>query len=122
MICFGIPKIKDVLQKMVGFTYATSLDLNMGYYTIHLTSRASHFRMIITPWGKNKYNRLPLGTAGAPNVFQEKMSKIMAGLQDAGLCCNMKKCSFVTQEIEYHGYLSVPTGIWPLAKEVEAIQ
>jgi hypothetical protein len=29
-----IPKISTVLQELQGFTYATALDLNMGYYTI----------------------------------------------------------------------------------------
>jgi len=31
---FPIPKISTVLQELEGFTYATALDLNMGYYTI----------------------------------------------------------------------------------------
>jgi tRNA uridine 5-carbamoylmethylation protein Kti12 len=31
---FPIPKISTVLQEMEGFTFATALDLNMGYYTI----------------------------------------------------------------------------------------
>ena len=33
---FTIPKISSTLQEMEGFTYATALDLNMGYYTIRL--------------------------------------------------------------------------------------
>jgi hypothetical protein len=28
---FPIPKIRTVLQELEGFTYATALDLNMGY-------------------------------------------------------------------------------------------
>ncbi len=31
-----IPKISTILQELDGFTYATALDLNMGYYTIRL--------------------------------------------------------------------------------------
>ena len=31
---FPIPKISTVLQELEGFTYATALDPNMGYYTI----------------------------------------------------------------------------------------
>jgi hypothetical protein len=31
---FPIPKISMVLQEIKGFSYATALDLNMGYYTI----------------------------------------------------------------------------------------
>ena len=38
---FPLPKISTVLQELEGFTFATSLDLNMGYYTIRLDSDAS---------------------------------------------------------------------------------
>jgi len=31
---FPLPKIQDLLQRLEGFEYATSLDLNMGYYHI----------------------------------------------------------------------------------------
>ncbi len=34
---YPIPKISTTLQELEGFTYATTLDLNMGYYTIKLT-------------------------------------------------------------------------------------
>ena len=37
---YPIPKISTVLQEMDGFTYATSLELNMGYYTIRLDGDA----------------------------------------------------------------------------------
>jgi hypothetical protein len=30
---FPIPKISTVLQEIKGFSYATALDLNMGYFT-----------------------------------------------------------------------------------------
>ena len=33
---FPIPRIVDTLQQLEGFTFATALDLNMGYYTIPL--------------------------------------------------------------------------------------
>jgi hypothetical protein len=33
---YPIPKINTILQELEGFTYATALDPNMGYYTIRL--------------------------------------------------------------------------------------
>jgi hypothetical protein len=61
---FPIPKICTVLQELEGFTFATSLDLNMGYYTIHLDPDASenlhhHFFMgeVFLPQVTNGYNR-----------------------------------------------------------------
>jgi hypothetical protein len=34
---YPLPKILDMLQKLEGFIYATSLDLNMGYNHMLLT-------------------------------------------------------------------------------------
>ena len=45
-----VPKINDMLLKLEGFQYATSLDLNMGYYHIRLRKIASYLGTIILPW------------------------------------------------------------------------
>jgi len=52
---FPTPKISMVLQELEGFTYATALDLNMGYYTIRLDPDASKICTIILLWGKYSY-------------------------------------------------------------------
>jgi hypothetical protein len=49
---FPIPKISTVLQELEGFTFATALDLNKGYYTIRLDIDASKICTIIFPWEK----------------------------------------------------------------------
>ncbi len=49
---FPIPKISMVLQEIKGLSYATALDLKMGYYTIRLDPDASKICTIIFPWGK----------------------------------------------------------------------
>ena len=76
-----LPKIVDTLQQLEGFTFASQLDLNMGYYTIRLDSISSKICTIILPWGKYSYERLPMGVAGSPDIFQEKMSGLMASLE-----------------------------------------
>ena len=78
---YPIPKIQDMLLKLEGFKYATALDLNMGYYTIRLNPDAQNLCTIVLPWGKYKYKRLPMGVAGSPDIFQAKMSSLMAGLE-----------------------------------------
>jgi hypothetical protein len=70
---YPIPKIQDMLLKLEGFLYATSLDLNMGYYHIHLTPESSSYCTVIFPWGKYEYLRLPMGLCNSPGIFQEKM-------------------------------------------------
>ncbi len=69
------------MQEIEEFSYATALDLNMGYYTIRLDPDASKICTIIFPWGKYFYKRLPKGIAGCPDIFQEKMLEPMETLE-----------------------------------------
>ena len=67
---FSIPTVSTVLQELEGFTYATALDLNMGYKTIRLDPDESKICTVILPCGKNSYLRLPMGVACSPDIFQ----------------------------------------------------
>ncbi len=78
---FPIPPQSTVLQELEGFTFATALDLNMGYYTIRLDPDASRICTVIFPWGKYSYKRLPMGIAGSPDIFQSKMLELMEDLE-----------------------------------------
>jgi hypothetical protein len=70
-----------VLQELKSFSFETTLDLNMGYYTIRLDSDASKICTKIFPWGKYSSKQLPMGIAGCPDIFQEKMSELMESLE-----------------------------------------
>ena len=78
---FPIPKIQDLMLKLEGFQYATSLDLNMGYYHIELSPDSKKLCTIVLPWGKYEYQRLPMGLCNSPDIFQERMSTLMEGLE-----------------------------------------
>jgi hypothetical protein len=77
---FPIPKISTLLQELGRFTFATALDLNMGYCTIRLDPDASKICTIIFPWRKYSYKRLPMGIAGSPDIVQGKTSELMKSL------------------------------------------
>jgi hypothetical protein len=61
---FSFPKIggTDMIRSMEGFTFASALDLNMGYHHIKLDADAQKLCTIVFPWhiGKYKYKRLPM--------------------------------------------------------------
>jgi hypothetical protein len=78
---YPIPKIQDLLHKLEGFMYATSLDLNMGYYHIKLNPDAQKYCTIITQWGCLSYLRMPMGVSSSADIFQERMSDLMRGLE-----------------------------------------
>jgi hypothetical protein len=78
---YPVPKISTILQELEGFTYATALDLNMGYYTIRLDPTATKMCTIILPWGKDSYKRLPIGFGGSADIFQAQIMDLMASLE-----------------------------------------
>ena len=65
-------QISTVLQELEGFTFATALDLNIGYYTIRLDPDAYKIFTIVFPWGKCSYLKLPMGIAGSPYIFKQR--------------------------------------------------
>ena len=77
---FPLPRIADLLLKLEGFTYATALDLSMGYYHIPLTEEASKLCTTILPWGKYRYLRLPMGIKNATDIFQNVMMELLGDL------------------------------------------
>jgi len=69
-----------MLLNLEGFQWATSLDLNMGYYHIRLDPSSRELCTIVLPFGKYEYQAIPMGLCNSPDIFQEKMSELMDGL------------------------------------------
>ena len=78
---YPLPRISDTLQQLESFRYATSLDINMGYYHIRLSERSSDMCTIITEFGKYKYKRLPMGVSCSPDIFQAKIYELLGDIQ-----------------------------------------
>jgi hypothetical protein len=66
---FPLPQISDILRKLSGFKYATTIELSMGYYHIQLDLEAQTLCTTILPWGKYQYERLPMGVKTSPDIF-----------------------------------------------------
>jgi transposase InsO family protein len=79
---FPLPKISDLLQKLEGFSYATAIDLSMGYYHVKLDEESSRLCTTVLPWGKYQYLRLPMGIKNSPDIFQNIINDVMAGLEN----------------------------------------
>ena len=77
---YPIPKIQDLLLRLEGFRYGTTLALNMGYYQIELSDKSKELCTIVIQWGNSEYQRLPMGLCNSPDIFQEKMSELFIGL------------------------------------------
>jgi hypothetical protein len=77
---FPLPKISDLLRKLSGFKYATSIDLIMGYYHIPLDLEAHTRCTHLFPSGKYQYKSLPMGVKTSPDVFQRIMYELLGDI------------------------------------------
>jgi hypothetical protein len=84
MLPTSIPKIgeTDMIRSMEGFTFASALDIIMGYYQIKLDTHAQKLYTIVLPWqkGKYKYGRLLMGIKIVLFLIFFKMSCLMSKL------------------------------------------
>jgi len=73
---YPIPKIPDILRGMEKFQYATTIDLNMGYYSMPLDEEAKKLCIISLPWGLYQYQVLPQGIKPATDIYQARMNAL----------------------------------------------
>jgi len=73
---YPMPKIPDMFKGMERFRYATTIDLNMGYYSMKLSEQAKNLCVICLPWGLYEYNVLRQGIKPATDIFQQRMGNM----------------------------------------------
>ena len=67
---FPLSTKEEILTSIGGFTFASSLDLNMGYPSIPLDKETRSILTIITPFGAYECFTLPMGVMPASDIFQ----------------------------------------------------
>ena len=78
-----LPRIGENMQKPEGFQYSTALDLNMGYYTIRIYSASQDMTIIVTAFGKFRYNCIPMGMGPSGDILQDIVDKLLDDIEDA---------------------------------------
>jgi hypothetical protein len=73
---YPIPKIPNIFRGLEKFQYATTIDLNMGYYSMPLDDEAKILCVISLPWGLYQYQVLPQGIKPATDIFQQRMNAL----------------------------------------------
>ena len=136
-----MPKVEDIISKLNGTTYFTTLDLHTGYHHIPLDKPSIPKTAFYSPFRKFEYVKVPFRLAQAPAYFQELMTSILkdfpfaiAYLDDiiifsqmpqeylSHICMVFEKLKsanlsvkksrcFFSKEIQYLGHILSATGI-----------
>lgn len=71
-----IPNVDEIIAKLKGSNYFSTLDANKGFWMIKLTNNSKNLTTFNTPFGRFYFNRLPFGLASSPEVFHRVFSEI----------------------------------------------
>lgn len=79
---FPLPRIDELLTKVAGSKYFTSIDCASGYLQLKLSEKAQKKCGWITHVGVYEFQYLPFGLKNAGAYFSRTMSRILTGLQE----------------------------------------
>ena len=65
--------IQNILHQCEGMLYATALDMIMSYCAMNVREDMRKYLVIILPWGKYVYNKMPMGLKNSADVFQREL-------------------------------------------------
>ena len=75
-----IPIIGEIMQQLERFQYMTSLDLNVGYYTIRLSPAIQDMMTIVNEFWKFRYNCLSMGMRASGDILPAKLYELIGDI------------------------------------------
>ena len=66
----------------------TVLDINMGYYNINILPASQDMTIIVTEFGKFRYNRLRMGMCASGYILQDKVDELPGDIEDVKIYIN----------------------------------
>ena len=78
---YPLPIIENLIDRLVGAKYFTTLDFLSGYHQIKMAEDSIKYTAFITPEGKYEYLKVPFGLSNAPYVFQRAVDDILGTLR-----------------------------------------
>lgn len=80
---FPMPHIEEMMDRLNGAKFFSSIDLGNAYYQVELDKESQEKTAFSTKSGQFCFVRMPFGIAAAPATFQELMTKVLNGMEGA---------------------------------------
>ena len=77
---YHLPRVDDLLDRLGGSRYFSTLDLASGYWQIPVSPGVREKTAFVVPQGLYEFRVMPFGLTNAPAVFQRLMHKVLLGL------------------------------------------
>ena len=76
---YPMPRIDELIDRLGGSKFITTLDLTRGYWQVPVTEADCHKTAFTTPFGLYQIKVMPFGLQGAPATFQRMMDRLIDG-------------------------------------------
>ena len=78
---YPMPRIDDLIDRIGGSRFITTLDLARGYWQVPVREEDRPKTAFTTPHGLFQFRVMPFGLQGAPATFQRMMDSLLRGLE-----------------------------------------
>ncbi|XP_076042081.1 uncharacterized protein LOC143025983 [Oratosquilla oratoria] len=76
----------DMVSGIPRHTYKTIADAHWGFHQVELQEASKKLTTFITPWGRYRYCRTPMGHCAAPDAYTRRFDEAIAGIQRKVKC------------------------------------
>ncbi|CAI5445708.1 unnamed protein product [Caenorhabditis angaria] len=130
-----LPLPEEIFNTLNGGRYFSTIDFSEAYLQVEVADESKHLTTINTHLGLFEYERMPFGMKTAPGIFQSLVDSMTSGLTEHnsrleklfdrihayGLRIGHEKCSFLTTETRFLGFIIDKSGRRPDPAKIEAI-
>jgi hypothetical protein len=99
---YSLPRIDEMLDRLVGAKYFTKLDLRDAYHRIRIQKGDEWKTAFRTRYGHYEYLVMPFGLCNAPATFQAYINQAMHGILDVYVIVYMDDILIYSQTEEEH--------------------
>jgi transposase InsO family protein len=79
---YPLPRLDDLVDRLGGAKFISTLDANKGYWQVRLTDRAREISAFVTPFGHYEFLSMPFGVKNGPRTYQRAMNQLLGGLEE----------------------------------------